>query len=127
MRLDTTDESLGMRLHEINRQKAIERALERLRHGLRADWHYLSQDDLLNLKWIIGELWSVSTRDEWEDYHFSKLGFDETRAIVSYGDRLRRHGTQRMSTLEAVRALVIGATARSAAGSTHVEGGAFAY
>lgn len=106
MRSVTTDESLGMRLHEVNRQRAVERAVERLRFGLKADWHYLTQDDLMNLRWLLGEIWSLKSRDEWEELHFGFLGINETRRIVGHADRLRRHGVQQMATIEAVCELV---------------------
>ncbi|MBN2848580.1 MAG: hypothetical protein JXP72_09070 [Coriobacteriia bacterium] len=123
IRLEATDETLGMRLHEVNRQRAVERALERLRHGLKADWHYLSQEDLMTLRWLIGELWAVSSRGDWEILHFSKLDAEGTRRIISLADRLRRHGTQHAATLAAVREILLHADGAPAAGMT---GGAVA-
>ena len=127
IRPQMNDESLGMRMLEVNRQRAIERAVERLRHGLKADWHYISQDDLGNLRWILGELWAISSRAEWDELHFSKLGFEDTRRIVSYADRLRRHGTQRMSTLDAVRTIVVAARDGVPAGDLALDGASLAY
>jgi hypothetical protein len=100
------DESLGIRLHDVNRQRAVERAIERLRHGLRADWHYLTADDHANLRWVLGELWSTTSREHWDDLHFSKLDLARTRQLVSAGDRMRRHHTSKMSTLECVAEIV---------------------
>jgi hypothetical protein len=106
MRFVTTDESLGIRLHEVNRQRAVERAIERLRAGLKADWHYLTQDDIANLDFLLGEIWSVKSRDEWDGLHFGFLGIDQVRRVISHADRLRRHGVQRMATIDAVCDLV---------------------
>jgi hypothetical protein len=106
MQYVTTDESLGIRLHEVNRQRAVERAVERMRFGLKADWFYLTQEDIHNLQWLLGEIWAVTARDEWEDLHFGFLGIGETRKVVGAADRLRRHGVQRMATIDAIRALV---------------------
>jgi hypothetical protein len=106
MQYVTTDESLGIRLHEVNRQRAVERAVERMRFGLKADWFYLTQEDIHNLQWLLGEIWAVTARDEWEDLHFGFLGIGETRKVVGAADRLRRHGVQRMATIDAVRELV---------------------
>lgn len=100
------DEDLGIRLHEVNRQRAVDRATERLRNGLRADWHYLTADDLRNLQWVVGELWAIHDRDEWDSMHFSKLELDEARRLVSIGDRLRRHGTSKMNALLEATAVV---------------------
>jgi hypothetical protein len=115
MRFATTNEDLGIRMHEVNRQRAVERALERLRYGLKADWFYLTQDDLANLRWLLGEIWSVKSREEWERLHFGFLGLDETRRIVGCADRLRRHGVQRMATIEQVCDLVRQAEATTGA------------
>lgn len=106
MRRAVTDESLGIRLHEVNRQRAVDRAVERLRYGLKADWHYLTHDDIGNLRWVLGELWSTRDRDEWEQLHFSKLGLDQARRIVGVGDRLRRHGTNRVHALESAMEII---------------------
>ena len=115
IRRAVNDESLGIRLHEVNRQRAVERAVERLRHGLRADWHYLTADDHTNLRWVLGELWSTSNRDEWESLHFSKLTLEDARRLVGIGDRLRRHGTSKMSGLESAAEIIRGTSMGSIA------------
>lgn len=99
-RRNVTDESLGIRLHEVNRQRAVDRAVDRMRYGLKADWHYLTLDDIANLRWLAGELWSTRNREEWEGLHFSKLTFNQVRRLAGVGDRLRRHHTNKMSALE---------------------------
>ncbi|MBN1193664.1 MAG: hypothetical protein JXA36_08265 [Coriobacteriia bacterium] len=111
MHRNTDDESLGIRLHEVNRQRAVDRAIERLRHGLRADWHYLTSEDHANLRWVMGELWSTTSREEWEALHFSKLDLESTRRLVGTGDRLRRHGTNKMSALASAIEIVHGMSA----------------
>ncbi|MBN2247524.1 MAG: hypothetical protein JW733_02365 [Coriobacteriia bacterium] len=94
------DESLGIRLYEVNRQRAVDRAIERTRYALGADWHYLTTDDHDTLRWITGELWATTARDEWETFRFSKLDLRAVQRLVSIGDRLRRHRTGRASALE---------------------------
>lgn len=56
------DENLGIRLYEVNRQRAVDRAMERMRYALAADWHYLTTDDHVALRWITGELWSTTAQ-----------------------------------------------------------------
>ena len=118
------DETLGRRLHDVNRQRAVDRALERLRYGLRADWQYFTGDDHANLRWLLGELWAVSSRDEWESLYFSKLDFESARRLASIGDRLRRHGTSTMVGVQAAAELVRIAT--EGTGATGVQGRALA-
>lgn len=110
-----TDETLGIRVHEVNRQRAVERALERTRNGLKADWTYLTGDDIANLRWLFGELWSTRGRDEWEQLHFSKLEFEQVRWLAGLGDRLRRHGTNKMVGLEGALSLITSGSAQATA------------
>jgi hypothetical protein len=112
-RIRTDDESLGRRRYLVNKQRAVERSLERWRRGLRADWQLLSRDDVANMAYIAGELWATLARDEWERMHFSKLGLHETRLIIAHADRLQRHGIRREETIEEVMRLVEQARARS--------------
>lgn len=106
------EESLGIRLHEVNRQRAVDRAVERLRYGLRADWHYLTAEDHANLRWVIGELWATTSREGWDEFHFSKLDFDQTRALVQAGGRMRGRHTSGISSLDNVAAMIREASAR---------------
>lgn len=116
MRRSSTDESLGIRLHEVNRQRAVDRAVERMRYGLKADWDYLTLDDIGNLRWLLGELWSTRDRAEWEQLHFSKLGLDAARRLVGVGDRLRRHRTNKVSALESAMEVITSPAQSAVAG-----------
>ena len=107
-----TDETLGMRLHEVNRQRAVDRAIERLRHGLHADWHYFTADDHANLRWVLGELWAVTGRQAWEEFHFSKLDFAQTRQLIALANRMRSKHTRAIGTLEMAAEIIASASGR---------------
>lgn len=100
-------------MYQITRQRAVERAVERMRAGLKADWLFLSHDDIDNLRWLAGEIWATRDRAEWEGLHFSKLDLHDTRVLIAQADRLRRHGTLRGSTIEASVAILKDATDRA--------------
>ncbi|MDO9557776.1 MAG: hypothetical protein Q7J82_09430 [Coriobacteriia bacterium] len=100
IRKTSTEENLGARIYQVTRQRAAERAIERMRAGLKADWQFLTREDIENLRWFAGEIWATHDRAEWEGLHFSKLDLHDTRILAGHADRLRRHGTQRSATLE---------------------------
>lgn len=100
IRKTSTEETLGARMYQITRQRAVERAMDRLRAGLKADWHFLTREEVENLRWFFGEIWATRDRAEWERLHFSKLSLHDTRILAGHADRLHRHGTQRSTTLE---------------------------
>ncbi len=101
-RPDIDDEDIGMRAFQIRKGKAVERALERLRQGLKASWGMFTQKDLDDLAWVLGELWAYEKRQDWEDLHFSKLTPDDVRAILALARDLREATAGLVDTLERI-------------------------
>ena len=99
---DIRDEDIGMRAFQIRKAKAVERAMERLRQGLRESWSGFTQRDLSDLGWMIGELWAFEKRSDWEQLHFSKLSPEDTRAIITIARALRTDPHNTVESLEQV-------------------------
>lgn len=101
-RPDVRDEDIGMRAFQIRKAKAVERAIDRLRQGLRADWGMFTQRDLNDLNWMLGELWAYEKRADWEDLHFSKLIAEDVTHIIEIARTLRENPHNTVETLENV-------------------------
>ncbi len=102
MRPDFRDEDIGMRAFQIRKEKAIERAMDRLRQGIQASWAMFTQRDLSDLSWIVGELWAFEKRADWEELHFSKLTAEDVVHIVGIARELREDPHSTVETLERV-------------------------
>jgi len=74
---DVSDEDLGIRAFKVKRAKAVERAIDRIRHGLGESWTDLTEDEIEELEWVLGELWSFAVRAEWGALHFGKLSMSD--------------------------------------------------
>ncbi|MCE5203052.1 MAG: hypothetical protein ABFC80_06695 [Coriobacteriales bacterium] len=105
-RPDLSDEEIGMRAFQVRKEKAVERSLERLRQGLKNTWSLLSQKDIADLSWVIGELWAYEKRADWEDLHFSKLTPEDVQAIIKMGRELRDSPHNSVETLERIGDIV---------------------
>lgn len=90
---DITDEEIGMRSYRLRRERAVERALERVRQGLGVQWATLSLADVQSLEWMLGELWAHMDRREWEDIAFSKLRFAQIAKILAVAADVVHHKT----------------------------------
>ncbi|MRR11074.1 hypothetical protein EG835_00965 [bacterium] len=101
-RPDVRDEDIGMRAFELRKAKAVERALERLRQGIRSEWGMFTQRDLSDLSWMIGELWAYEKRADWEELFFSKLTSEDVTTIVGIARGLRENPHNTVETLERV-------------------------
>ncbi|MDZ4170077.1 MAG: hypothetical protein U1E26_10580 [Coriobacteriia bacterium] len=103
---DVTDENLGIRAFKLQRAKAVERAAERLRHGLGPSWKDLTNDEIEELEWVMGELWAYAARADWDDLHFGRLTMSDVIRILTLGSQLRRHSRPSVEVLRDVEAIV---------------------
>jgi hypothetical protein len=88
---DVNDEEIGMRTFQLRKARAVERAMERLRGGMKSDWTLLSHAEIEALGWIFGELWAYVARAEWDELHFSKLKYADVRAILAFAKEIANH------------------------------------
>lgn len=103
---DVTDEDLGIRAFQIKRAKAVERAIERIRHGMGASWKDLTNAEIEELEWVLGELWSYIAREDWDDLRFGRLTMGDVIKMLTLGSQMRRHARPSFEVLREVEALV---------------------
>lgn len=102
-----TDEEIGMRTFQIRKARAVERAMERMRQGLKSEWSLLSLAEVEALGWVLGELWAYVARAEWEDLHFSLLKTEDVRTILGYAREIANHERNSVDVLQDVYKVVI--------------------
>ena len=103
---DVSDEDLGIRAFHVKRAKAVERAIDRLRQGLGPAWRDLTEDEIEELEWVLGELWSYAARAEWDELHFGRLTMGDVVKMLTLGSQMRRHARPSMEVLREIEALV---------------------
>jgi hypothetical protein len=106
-RPDVTDEEIGMRTFQIRKARAVERAMERMRQGLRSEWSLLSHAEIEALGWVLGELWAYAARNDWEDLHFSKLTSADVREILGFAREIANHDRNSVDVLQDVYKVVL--------------------
>jgi hypothetical protein len=105
-RPNVTDEEIGMRTFQLRKARAVERAMERLRQGLQADYAQLSHAEVEALNWIFGELWAYVSRGEWDDLHFSTLDLAGARSILDLARDMTTHERNSVDVLQDVRDVI---------------------
>lgn len=85
----TTDDTLGRRLFQIQKEKAVEDALEKIRHRMGTEWNSVSSSDSEVLKEILGEVWTSIDRHQWGTYSFSKLSINDIRSLITIGKTVK--------------------------------------
>lgn len=90
---DTSKEELGRRRFQIQKEKAVEDALVKIRRSIGPEWASLSTGAGEMLKIVLGEVWTSVDRSRWDAYSFAALRPDALKSLVATGrdvkDRLR--------------------------------------
>ncbi len=105
-RPDVSEEELGVRAFKLQRAKAVERAVQHIRHSLGAGWSELTTEEIEELEWVLGEVWSYVARHDWSDMHFGRLTMRDVIKILTLGSQLRRHARGDVEILREVRAII---------------------
>ncbi|MFA4848115.1 MAG: hypothetical protein WC626_00160 [Methanoregula sp.] len=79
----STEESLGRRRFQIQKEKAVEDAYEKIRRSFGEDWQCFSAEDCALLRDVLGEIWISVDRDSWNDYCFSTLSHADLVSIIA--------------------------------------------
>jgi hypothetical protein len=105
-RPDVTDEEIGMRQFQIRKARAIERAMERIRQGLKSEWAKFTPEEVDHLGWILGEVWAYVAHHDWDELHFSMLSVTDARRILNFSRELANHKRNSVDILQDVYTLV---------------------
>jgi hypothetical protein len=82
----STEESLGRRRFQIQKEKAVEDAYEKIRRTFGQEWQCFSAGDCEALREILGEIWISVDRDCWKSYCFSTLSQKEIHTLIDMGN-----------------------------------------
>jgi hypothetical protein len=100
---EITDDNLGRRLFQIQKEKAVEGALEKIRRRTGTD---LPAADNEALKEILGELWTSIDRSRWGSYSFSKLSREDLAALIVQGKYIKNKHAMTDDDLGALDAIL---------------------
>ena len=105
-RPDVSDEDLGIRAFKIQKAKAVERAIQHIRHGLGPAWSELTAEEIDELEWVLGEVWAYVARADWDAMKFGRLTMRDIIKILTLGSQLRRHARGNIEILREINAII---------------------
>ena len=79
----SSEEDLGRRRFQIQREKAVEDAYEKIRRSFGKDWQCFSGEDCAAIREVLGEIWISVDRDCWNDYCFSTLSHADLLSLIA--------------------------------------------
>lgn len=88
---DITDEEIGMRAFNIRKEKAVERAIQKVRYGLGDNWKTLEMPEREMLNWGLGETWACIARTKWDKIYFSSMNLANAKDIIEISKKIVLH------------------------------------
>lgn len=105
-RPNVSDEDLGIRTHKLRQAQAVQREIERVRHALKQEWPSLTNREIEEFEWVLGELWAYSGREEWSALRFGHLTMTDVRKMLLFGRELRKHSRNAVDVLNDIKQVV---------------------
>lgn len=89
---EITADERGRRVFQIQRKKAVENAIEKIRLNLGQDWKLFSSSDIEMIEQMLGEVWISIGKQRWERLAFTRLTKGNIDEIVHIGKEMSREG-----------------------------------
>lgn len=100
------NDELGRRVFQLQKEKAVESALEKVRRTLGDHWCHISPSDCEALKSILGETWTSIERAQWASFQFSRLTQGDVAGLTVLGREVRTRSRLTKDTLDAAVAIL---------------------
>jgi hypothetical protein len=104
---EITNDERGRRIFQIQKQRAVETVIEKLRKGLGKEFLVFSSTEVDYLKYILGESWVSMERALWERCSFSRLKRSDVEEIVRFGKQARKGELPETRAVEGVRGILV--------------------
>ena len=85
---DVSQKEVGRRLYHVHREKIVEEAIKKIKHGVGTDWSSFSVEDIDLLSHLLQCTWNVIDQKIWDNLPFNSMTANEVRKILSYGERV---------------------------------------
>ncbi len=88
---DVTEEGIGLRSFLLRKERASERAIEKIRHHIGHDWQNLTIKEIDKLSWALGETWATMSYHSWETIQFSAMDLAAVKKVIDIADEVVEH------------------------------------
>jgi hypothetical protein len=82
---DVSQKEVGRRLYHVHREKRVEEAIKKIRHGIGADWSSFTHDDIDLLGHLLQCTWNTIDQKIWDSLLFANMTKNDVRKILSFG------------------------------------------
>jgi hypothetical protein len=82
---DVSQKEVGRRLYHVHREKSVEEAIKKIKHGVGPDWSSFTREDIDLLGHVLQCTWNVIDQKIWNNLSFGSMTKKEVQKIISIG------------------------------------------
>jgi hypothetical protein len=105
---EVTNDERGRRIFQLHKERAVEAAIEKIRHNPGSGLSALSPQDLNTLNYIIGETWVSVGRQIWQQSSFSRLTRKDLEEIISIGNDVKSEKLREETGINKICRILVG-------------------
>lgn len=83
---EVTQKEVGRRLYHVHREKRVEEAIKKIKHGVGNNWSSFAIEDIDLLGHLLQCTWNVIDQKTWDNLPFTSMTENEVQKILSYGE-----------------------------------------
>jgi hypothetical protein len=83
---DVSQKEVGRRLYHVHREKRVEEAIKKIKHGVGTDWSSFTLEEIDLLGHLLQCTWNVIDQKIWENLAFGSMTKNDVRKILSFGE-----------------------------------------
>ncbi|HUU75546.1 MAG TPA: hypothetical protein VMW63_05600 [Methanoregulaceae archaeon] len=98
---------IGRRFFKLQKEKNVEKAIERIRKNMGSDWALYTPDDYEAMKYVLGEAWVYIDREKWDKISFTRISRTDLRELIHIGRQVLDNIINEQSAVEQSSAILL--------------------
>ncbi|PKL65683.1 MAG: hypothetical protein CVV32_00315 [Methanomicrobiales archaeon HGW-Methanomicrobiales-3] len=108
---DITKTDIGRRMYQLHKEKGVEKATEKIRESLGAEWKTVPDADIRLLEQLLGVAWVSFDSKIWEKIPFGRMNREDVERILDTGRFLNLDTAPKTQVLEQLERVLLAGVA----------------
>ena len=104
---DVSRTEIGRRMFQLQKEKAVEQVIEKIRQNLGSEWKTLSTADVHLLERLLQAAWVNTDKVAWEKIRFNKCSKEDVQRILSVAGGIDLEKTSQHTVAEEVGKVLV--------------------
>jgi hypothetical protein len=104
---DVSQSEVGRRLYHVHREKRVERAIKKIKHGMGPEWMSFTQNEIQVLGHLLQCTWNIIDQKVWDDIPFGSLKKGDVQKILSLGEDVGPDKSPDKTVVEEIKKILL--------------------